>query len=283
MDEAQQYSVAAAESYKSVSGIGNGELVERGINDWLHDVLRETLPGTGIVLDAGCGSGRLFPNLRGHGRTLLGVDSSRAMLENISGNKEILECTDSFALACLLERLQTRQEVHALASLETFLPQLGSARHVDAAVSSFNAVCFPHPRCATNPIATCLKTGGSLYFTSNAFIPSDQITYGDIDLFDSSLHGAYPHAQMFRHVLHTTQGDVPLQDHVHHMGMLCEAFDPRCWTMQQCKIFPGEGCTHLSQTDTRYADAYAAHAPATLLEPSDGFTYVKLGVHATRK
>jgi SAM-dependent methyltransferase len=44
-------------------------------------IVRSLLPTNGLVLDAGCGTGRLSLSLSGHGYRVTALDSSRAMLE----------------------------------------------------------------------------------------------------------------------------------------------------------------------------------------------------------
>jgi|GEM_PF-6943334 len=286
----QDYGDDAARRYTRVGRVDHTqEQVERGVNQWLYTALLQSLPRQGVVGDFGCGSGRLLPALCGEQRKVVGVDSSRAMLDLIPLQGEAAGAVIGMAGADVLaEQLRARNALFIEADLQHYLPLLGEQSfRFDAGVSSFNAVCFSDPAIPVTAIGRCLRSGAPLFFTSNAIVPSGALpeTWEEqrIAFDDPRLHLSYPSASHFRHVLHTQGGDVPLQDHVHHMGMLQRAFNSEQWRVEDACIFPAEGCEHLPSSDTRYSDAYKHSPSVDLLEPDSGFTYVKIGVRAHRK
>lgn len=287
--DSQDYGRDAAERYQHVGSVDEEqELVERSVNRWLIQSLQEHLPREGTIGDFGCGSGRLLPMLRGEGRKIVGVDSSREMLDLIPLAGERGNVTEMVSADILEEQLRSRDEFFVCADLQQYLPYLGQRSfRFDAGVSSFNAVCFSHPTHPVKAIRRCLKPSAPLFFTSNVLVPSsalpEQWQEMPVDLSDVRLHRAYPQQKLFRHVLHTRQGDVPLQDHVHHIGMLRDAFRTDLWRVEEARLFPAEGCEHLSPYDRRYTQSYGEVPVRDLLGPERGFTYVKIGVRARKK
>ena len=291
----QSYSESHAERYGRVAAAEDAsEEVERSVNRWLRDKLSRLGEGA-LVGDIGCGDGRLVPLLRGAGRTILGVEVSRAMLARVPGAEREgrhaehgSACTlfATVSIADIQAALRSHSEVYVEGALEELLPELG--RHglqLDAALSSFNAVCFRRPATPVDAIAACLRSDGALYFVSNVIVPSRMLEFGShkqmLSLHEH-LSASTPRQSMFRHVLHTQSGPVPLEDHIHTLPMLAAAFDPNRWRIVEACLFPAEGCEHLHPSDSRYDDALGA-AHEDLLPPDAGYTYLKVVVHATRR
>ena len=308
----RQYAGQLADLYTQIGAMeDDGYAVDRNILSWIRLQLAEIAPG-GLVGDFGCGHGRLLSMIRGEDRRILGVDSSRAMLGRIRSEDEpprSLLFDDSSGQPASSGRcsfppvpiitapadparvqleLLTRREVFVEAALEDLVPRLGGLGClVDAAINSFNAICFSHPRLAVNAVRQGLRVGGNLYFTSNVVVPTEvlppQWTALECDMFAPEFASRVPDADVFRLVLHSPTGPVPIEDHLHTLRMMAEAFAPDEWTVLEALLFPPEGCEHVHPSDERVLSAFGARANVRILPPGEGFTYVQLGVVATRK
>ncbi|MBI3273343.1 MAG: methyltransferase domain-containing protein [Planctomycetes bacterium] len=288
-DRGQKFSAEQAASYeRSASTVSSDEeLVQRSLHVWLRRSLAGNLGSHLVVGDFGCGSGRMLPLLRGRERRIVGIDISLEMLKRIPHHAEgPVRILESGGRAVDIARaLDAWTEVFVLSGLEEFAAESGFK--MDAGLSSFNIICFRNPKTPLDAVAACLKGGAPLFVTSNVFVPAEvgERLHGPLatDLEQFKGHVTLREPMMFRHVLGTVQGPVPLQDNVHELGTIERALDRTLWTVCEAVLFPPEGCTHLSSVDTTFAEQYAHEPPCALLEPGRDLHYAKIGMMLVRK
>jgi len=262
-----------------------------GVFPWLCDRLSSNLQPDTLVGDFGCGTGRLLPLLCADRRQVLGVDFSREMLRRVVVPAESLPSEfflDVVTAQAVTQALALRRHVFAAAALEEFLPELGKAGVlVDAAINSFNSVCFPHPAIPIGSIARCLKPGGVLYFASNVFHPRELVTpatepfYFDLFADLSTPNSLNLTELMFRHLVNTPAGPVPFQDYVHTLEMVRCAFSAEEWQVREAILFPGYEAD--ITTDPATEHLFPSSSDVELLERDNEFAFCKIGILAVRR
>jgi SAM-dependent methyltransferase len=281
-----------AEDFRSIPSLEEGadNPVEFTVSAWLKAQLASFLPKEGIVCDVGCGNGRLFSSLEGDERILFGVDNSQAMLEQLPQPYRA-SLTDSFVRA-EKELLAGHDIVLCGDCLQDF-PKLARTNvRFGAALASFAAPCFEDPGAMIGALMPLMATGARLFLVSNVFVDAglvpQRLTFmgaggfeGDvIDIHDPSLARlGPPRGIRFCQILHMKGLDITLKDFAHNLAMYDQAFDPSRWRVQEARLFPADGCEHISAQACLFD---ADRDRAAFLEPDRSFAYVKIGIIAQR-
>ena len=259
----------------------DNRLLEKDINCWLDAQISNSLKPNSLVCDLGCGTGRFFDNLKKWSDYVIGIEESQEMIERCcASNKNCVICHPSKEL--IIRKLLGSNLPIIKGNIFEIMPKLErETLYFDFILASFLLPGIKGFKELFSQTSRILKKKGKLLLTDNIFVNNRFSAPKHIDLNEINERFGLPcHGSCFRQVLHLSENNIGLQNYVHTLEQYKVALDSIDeLKIKECIIFPAEGCSHVS-SDYNYQGVSFPNLPdgETLLEPSDDFKYVKLGM-----